>query len=183
MAFMGTYWEAFCSRLRNAASRREVFRRSDDYHRIFSWGDEQPEDAQFKAGSVHERAMQMLLASKLEAAVRSRIADDKKADRKRRGALRKAAFFIARGVYLKELAAYGALLSSANAATTAGEVQSVAARVDALVEKQFGVVVKVFDKAMTTHVKSSGGDMDAALKNTKFARDFENEVQSITSKT
>jgi hypothetical protein len=180
MAFMGIYWEAYCSKLRNAASRREIFRRGDDYHRIFSWGEDQPEDTPLVAENVRERAIQILLAGILESKVRSRIADDRKADRGRRGALRKAAFFISRGIYLKETDAISKLLVKADSAGGAGDLQRIAGLIDSLVSKNFGLVVKAFDKAIERYLKDNGGDADSALKNTKFAREFEKGVVSMT---
>lgn len=178
MAFMAVYWEAFASRLRNAASRREVFRRGDEYHRIFSWGEEQPEDTPITAEDVHERAIQMLLAAKLESLVRSLIAADEGADRKRRGALRKAAYFIARGIYLRQAAKFQSLLAEAKAESTAQNLQAITNKAGPVAEASFKSVVKVFDKTIEAHLKSSGGDMDAALKNTKFAREFEAQVKA-----
>lgn len=176
MAFMGIYWEAFASRLRNAASRREVFSRGDEYERIFSWGEEQPDEAPLKAETVHERAVQILVASKLESVVRSLIAADGKADKKRRGALRKAAFFIARGLYLKQQGDFVVIMEEAKAETAAIKLQGIINKIEPLANKQFSVVVKTFDKAIEAHIKSIGGDTDAALKNTKFAKDFEAQV-------
>ncbi len=176
MAFMGVYWEAFASRLRNAASRREVFSRGEEYERIFSWGEEQPDETPLKAESVHERAVQILVASKLESVVRGLIAVDGKADKKRRGALRKAAFFIARGLYLRQRSDFNTLLDEANAEASAAKLQIIISKIEPLANKQFPVVVKAFDKAIEAHIKSNGGDTDAALKNTKFAKDFETQV-------
>lgn len=181
MAFMGVYWEAFASRLRNAASRREVFSRGEEYERIFSWGEDQPDETPFKAETVHERAVQILVASKLESVVRSLIAADGKADKKRRGALRKAAFFIARGLYLRQQGEFTSVLDEAKAETGAAKLQTTIYKIEPLANKQFSIVVKAFDKAIEAHIKSNGGDSDAALKNTKFAKDFEALVLAAKS--
>jgi len=176
MAFMAVYWEAFTSRLRNAASRREIFRRGDEYYRIFSWGENQPDEVPIQAETASERAVQMLLAARLESTVRERISDVS-ANRKRRGNLKKAAFFIARGVYLKEKASFGKFLGSARSKVSVSMAKEFAKSVDELVSKQFDLVVRAFDKAVKAHLKSTGGDSDAALKNTRFARDFESAVE------
>lgn len=176
MSFMAVYWEAYSSRLRNAASRREIFRRSDEYYRIFSWGAEQPEDSPLKAENAHERAIQMLVASTLEATVRSKIAEDKKVDRKRRGSLQKAAFYISRGIYLKEKSQFQALLITATDTTSASEAKDITTKIKTFAEKHFAETVKLFDKTLPAYVKSSGSDADAALKNTKFAKDFEFQI-------
>ncbi len=182
MAFMAVYWDSYSSKLRNAASRREVFRRSDErrsdeYYRIFSWGAEQPEEAQFKAETAHERAIQMLVASTLEATVRSKIAEDKKADRKRRGSLQKAAFFIARGVFLKEKSQIQTLLATAADTTSVAKAKIMGSKVKALADKHFLEIVKIFDRTLLAYVKGSGSDADAALKNTKFAGGFEAQIE------
>lgn len=181
MAFMGIYWDAFASRLRNAASRREIFSRGEEYDRIFSWGDEQPEESPLKAANVHERACQMLVASKLESAVRTLIASEAKTDKKRRGVLRKAAFFIARGIYVRQRSEFATLLEEANGETSASRMQAVINKIESLAKKHFQVVVKTFDRAIEIHIKSTGGDSDAALKNTKFAKDFDTMVFSAKS--
>ncbi|HBJ87288.1 MAG TPA: hypothetical protein DDZ88_26215 [Verrucomicrobiales bacterium] len=177
MAFMAVYWEAFTSRLRNAASRREIFRRGEEYYRIFSWSDDQPEETLFTADSPRERAMQMLLASTLESTVRKLIADTK-TDKKRRGALKKAAYFIARGIYLKESANFLAALKGVlMAASSVAKAKELEESVEAVAAKHFENVVKVFDKTMISYVKAAGGDDDAALKNTKFAKAFEDALK------
>jgi hypothetical protein len=178
MAFMAVYWEAFASRLRNAASRREVFRRGEEYYRIFSWGDDQPEETPLLAIDVHERAIQILLAAQLESEVRSLIAADEGSDRKRRGALRKAAYFIARGIYLRQEKKFLELLDRMKNQRSAQELQRISNEIAPIAKSQFTATVRAFDKAMETHIKSAGGDMDAALKNTKFARDFEAQKPS-----
>jgi hypothetical protein len=177
MAFMAVYWEAYSAKLRNAASRREVFRRSDEYYRIFSWGAEQPEDTPLKAETDQERAVQMLISSSLEASVRAKIAEDKKADKKRRGSLQKAAFFIARGIFLKEKPQFQAWLADAENTTSVTAAKGLATKVKAFADKHFADLVKLFDKTLSAYVKTSGGDADAALKNTKFAKEFESQIE------
>ncbi len=176
MAFMAVYWEAYSAKLRSAASRRDVFRRSDEYYRIFSWGEEQPEEIPLKAETSPERAIQILIASSLEASVRAKIAEDKKVDKKRRGSLQKAAFFIARGIFLKEKTQFDTWLADAVNTTTVAAAKALAANVKATADKHFADLIKLFDKTISAYVKASGGDADAALKHTNFAKEFESQI-------
>ena len=178
MAFMAVYWEAFTSRLRNAASRREVFRRGEEYDRIFRWGQDQPEETTFTAGDAKERAGQILAAYALESRVRNLIAEVN-ADKKRRGALKKAAYFISRGIFLRQRELLLSKLSAffGEPAGVAGAKQ-LHSDVSKVADQEFERVVKVFDSALTKHVKTSDGDEDAALKNTKFAKAFEEALMN-----
>ena len=119
----------------------------------------------------------MLVASTLEATVRSKIAEDKKADRKRRGSLQKAAFFIARGVFLKEKSQIQTLLATAADTTSVAKAKIMGSKVKALADKHFLEIVKIFDRTLLAYVKGSGSDADAALKNTKFAGGFEAQIE------
>lgn len=173
MAFMAVYWLGFTSKLRNSASRREIFSRGDEYEYIFSWGDEEPEEIPFHAAGVCERALQILAASRLEGVVRQRIADSTK-DRRKRGALRKAAYFLARGAYLLNQQTIDNDLQQ----TIAGDlsqtlVKDFVERMDAFASASFAKLVVVFEQALDDYTKEHGVDADAALKNTKFAKEFE----------
>jgi len=86
MAFMAVFWEGFASRLRNSASRREIFRKGDEYREIFSWGEDQPEISRCPAINVHHRAIQILTATRIEYELRRKIAEFDTDKAKRRSA-------------------------------------------------------------------------------------------------
>jgi hypothetical protein len=177
MAFIAVFWEAFASKLRNSASRREIFRKGDEYLEIFSWGDDQPEATRYPAETIKHRAVQMLAAAQIEGALREMIAESE-GDRKRRGALRKAAYFLARAVYLQNRAEIEAEIKNLNGVTfNQPSAQEFSQKIKKLVGQSYTGVVKIFDQAMKAYVDSEGGDEDAALKNTKFAKALEKAVK------
>ena len=51
-----------------------------------------------------------------------------------------------------------------------------------LVGQSYASVVTDFDQTMQTYLKAEGGDEDAALKNTKFAKDLEKAVKGKQGK-
>lgn len=57
----------------------------------------------------------------------------------------------------------------------------MAKKMEILANRHFSSVVKIFDKSVTAYLKTNGGDADAALKNTTFAREFEAEIQAAES--
>jgi hypothetical protein len=176
MAFIAVFWEGFASKLRNSASRREIFRKGDEYLEIFSWGDDQPETTRYRAETVKHRAIQMLAAAQIEAAMRNLIADSE-GDRKRKGSLRKAAYFLARAVYLQNRADIdGEIKSLDGAAFNQPSAQEFSRKIIKRVGQSFADVVKIFDQTMQTYLDAEGGDEDAALKNTKFATAVERAV-------
>ena len=181
MAFMAVYWEHFTSKLRNSASRREVFSRGEEYERIFSWGDEEPEEAPYHAADVGERAVQILVATKLEGAIRQQIAETAKDNRKQRGALRKAAYFLARGVYLLNQQVIENDLRTISSTTppTQQLMEALAKRMDAIAVNSFKKLVRAFEQTVGTYTEKHGGDADAALKNSKFAQEFERNVKGL----
>jgi hypothetical protein len=177
MAFIAVFWEAFASKLRNSASRREIFRKGDEYLEIFSWGDDQPEATRYPAETIKHRAVQMLAAAQIEVAMREMIADSE-GDRKRRGALRKAAYFLARAVYLQNQAEIEAKIKSLNGLTfNQPSAQEFSHKIKKLVGQSYIGVVKIFDQTMKGYLEAEGGDEDAALKNTKFAKALEKAVK------
>lgn len=179
MAFMAVYWDLFTSKLRNSASRREVFSRGDEYGYIFSWGEDEPEETPFHAADVSERAVQILAASRLEATVRQQIADSTQ-DRKKRGALRKAAYFLARGVYLlNQKDILDTLHNTITSGLTQASVKSLAENMDSVAVKSFSKLVAAFEQSVEAYIKERGGDADAAFKNTKFAKQFEETVKRL----
>lgn len=180
MAFMAVYWEHFTSKLRNSASRREVFSRGEEYERIFSWGDEEPEEAPCHAADVLERATQMLVATRLENSIRQQIADTTRDNIKQRGALRKAAYFLARGVYLLNKKTIDDDLRKTIAEEVSQQkMEALADRMKSLAMSSFNKLVLVFEQSVKIYTTRHGADADAALKNTKFAQEFEKEVNKL----
>jgi hypothetical protein len=183
MAFIAVYWEGFASKLRNSDSRREIFRKGDEYVEIFSWGEDQPEASRRPAANVRERAVQFLAAAEIEQAIRVKIVDSK-GDRKRRGALRKAAYFLARSAYLKNESAISKLITELIAGQFNQEsTKEFAGATRALAEKNYPDAVKAFDQTMQAYLKAEGGDEDAALKNTKFALQLEKAIKGKQAET
>jgi len=45
-------------------------------------------------------------------------------------------------------------------------------------DKSFSGIVKIFNKTMKSYLESEGGDEDAALKNTKYAKALERAVKA-----
>ncbi len=177
MAFIAVFWENFASKLRNSASRREIFRKGDEYLEIFSWGDDQPESTRYPAETVKHRAIQILAAAQIEQAMREMIAASK-ADRRRQGALRKATYFLARASYLQNRAVIEAEMKSHyDTAFNQQSAQEFSERIRRLVGQSRAGVVRILDQAMHAYLRTEGGDEDAALKNTQFAKTLETAVQ------
>jgi len=184
MAFMAVYWPTYASRLRNSASRKVFFSRSDEYYKVFGTVDDTPAVAEQSSeltlanGEViglvpaRRRAMEILAACAIETVCRKAIAETP--DKRRRGSLRKAAYFLSRLVYLggkKEIDGQIAKTVSAepnprDASKLYGEAGKVALRL-------FPSAVRRFDDGMKAYLAKSGGDEDAALKNTAFAESLE----------
>lgn len=180
MAYMAVYWTTFASRLRNSASRKVFFSRSDEYNKVFQTRDETATDnddnvQQTSSGEVftlvpaNQRAMEMLAAHKIELVSRQAIAATP--DKRRRGSLRKAAYFLSRLIYCEGKREIDAQIAKASieeanpkdARILNEEVGKVAIRL-------YPSAVKRFDEGMKAYIANSGGDEDAALKNTEFAK-------------
>jgi hypothetical protein len=176
MVFIAMFWEGFASKLRNSASRREIFRRGDEYTEIFSWGGDQPESSRYRAENVRERAVQMLVATQIEQAVRQKIADST-SDRQRRGALRKAAYFLVRVVYLMNREGIdNKIIKAKGEPSNQQATQTFATEIRQIVDRSYIESVKHFDQTMKAYLAEEGSDDDAALKNTKFAVKLEKAV-------
>lgn len=180
LAFMAVFWENFTSKLRNSASRREIFSRGDEYDRIFSWGDDQPDETPVRAANVTERALQIFVASRIEGAIRQKIAAHKSGNTKRThgGSLKKAAYFLARGVFLDHRQTIEeALKDSTLSDLTEGKSKQLAKRMDDIVAASFANLVLAFEGAVSAYTLQNGVDADAALKNVRFATEFETKVR------
>jgi hypothetical protein len=113
--------------------------------------------------------MEMLAAHKIELVSRQAIAATP--DKRRRGSLRKAAYFLSRLIYCEGKREIDAQIAKASieeanpkdARILNEEVGKVAIRL-------YPSAVKRFDEGMKAYIANSGGDEDAALKNTEFAK-------------
>ena len=184
MAFMAVYWPTYASRLRNSASRKVFFSRSDEYYKVFGTVDDTPAVAEQSTeltlanGEIIElvparrRAMEMLAACAIETVCRKAIAETP--DRKRRGSLRKAAYFMSRLIYLRgKKDIDGQLATAVGAEPNPKDARKLYAEVGKVAVRLFPTAVKRFDEGMKAYIAKSGGDEDAALKNTAFAESLE----------
>lgn len=174
MAYMGVF-RGECSKLRNSLSRREFFRQGEDYYRVFNLrgpeGEEQPGPLPdgFEAKDVaNERALEILAARCIEEACRKRIAGVMKQER---GPLKKGAFYLARIVFKQHndeiQTGIAKLKDVERKPNVAKKLMDVASN---LGQKGFDRARHVFEEAIKDYLKKEGGNEDAALKNTEFAR-------------
>ena len=175
MAYLGVF-TGFCSKLRNSLSRREFFRQGDRYYEAFNLrgeeGDAQPgplPDGFVPNESTNVRALQILAARCLEESCRSGIAGIQ--DKRERGSLRKGAYYLARIVYLRQQSQIEDLVAKAS---PEGRKADVARELIGAVTKVGGVTFdearNLFKHALKDYLASMGGNEDAALKNSEFAR-------------
>jgi len=175
MAYLAVFMGA-SSRLRNSLSRREFFRQGDDYYRAFnlrgSDGDAQPGALPdgFKPGEpANQRALQILAARSLEEGCRSGIADIQSTQE--RGSLRKGAYYLARCIYLKHQAKIDELVSMAAREARKAEVaRKLIDEISGVVKASFNNARKLFQEALKDYLEKEGGNEDAALKNSLFAK-------------
>ena len=175
MAYLAVFMGA-SSRLRNSLSRREFFRQGDDYYRAFnlrgSDGDAQPGALPdgFKPGEpANQRALQILAARSLEEGCRSGIADIQSTQE--RGSLRKGAYYLARCIYLKHQTKIDELVSMAAREARKAEVaRKLIDEISGVVKASFNNARKLFQEALKDYLEKEGGNEDAALKNSLFAK-------------
>ena len=175
MAYLAVFMGA-SSRLRNSLSRRDFFRQGDDYYRAFnlrgSDGDAQPGALPdgFKPGEpANQRALQILAARSLEEGCRSGIADIQSTQE--RGSLRKGAYYLARCIYLKHQTKIDELVSMAAREARKAEVaRKLIDEISGVVKASFNNARKLFQEALKDYLEKEGGNEDAALKNSLFAK-------------
>ncbi len=169
--FMG-----YCSKLRNSLSRREFFRQGDDYYRVFNLqgpvGEEHlgalPDDFTPDI-PANQRAMEILAARCLEEGCRSGIASIK--DKQKRGSLRKGTFYLSRIIYLKEKAGIDDLIRESSLRERKATVtRHLIEEISPIVDRSFADACDVFRQTMKDYLGKEGGNEDAALKNSAFAR-------------
>ncbi len=165
-----------CSKLRNSLSRREFFREGNDYFRVFNLkGDEvgvQPgplPDGFVPTEKANLRALQILAARVLEEACRASIGSI--LDKQVRGSLRKGAYYLARIIYLKKKSEIDPILAAAATQERRADVsRNVLDSVSAIAKSSVESSRKVFAQALKDYLAKEGGNEDAALKNSAFAK-------------
>ncbi|MBM4031583.1 MAG: AIPR family protein [Planctomycetes bacterium] len=178
MAYLGVFG-GHCSRLRNSLSRREFFRQGDDYYRAFNLrgaeGESQPgplPDGFVPDEYTNLRALQILAARCLEECCRRGIASIQ--DKRERGSLRKGAYYLARIVYLRQRGRIDGILAGASKAERKADLaRHLMGEVTKIGEQAFGEARNLFKGALKDYLASLGGNEDAALKNSEFARRVE----------
>lgn len=160
----------------HAASRREFFRQGDDYYRAFNLrgpdGDSQsgPLPDGFKPEEpANQRALEILAARSLEESCRLGIAGIQ--PKQERGSLRKGAYDLARIIYLKQQAKLDRLVAEAAKHERKADVsRKLNDVISGIVKTFFDDARKLFQQALKDYLDKEGGNEDAALKNTEFAK-------------
>ncbi len=165
-----------CSKLRNSLSRREFFREGNDYYRVFNLrGEEvgvQPgplSDGFVPTEKANLRALQILAARVLEEVCRESIGSIQ--DKRERGSLRKGAYYLARIIYLKKGGEIDQILGgAASKDRKPTESRRVVESVSKIAKASIDSARKVFAQALKDYLAKEGGNEDAALKNSAFAK-------------
>jgi hypothetical protein len=175
MAYLAVFM-GVCSKLRNSLSRREFFRQGDEYYRAFNLrgpeGDEQPgalPDGFTPSEPANRRALQILAARCLEEGCRDGIAAI--VDKQERGSLRKGAYYLARIIYLKQQSRIDDLIVNASPQDPKAAVaRKLVNAISAIAKASQEEARKVFRQALRDYLAKEGGNEDAALKNSEFAK-------------
>jgi hypothetical protein len=183
MAYLGVFM-GYSSKLRNSLARREFFREGDDYYRAFNLrgpdGDAQPgqlPDGFIPDEHTNRKALQILVARCLEEICRNEVAGIQ--DKHDRGSLRKGAYYLARIVYLRNKDRVDKLIiDSGSLERKAGVARQVVETVNKIGSAAFDQARQLFAGALTAYLKTNGGNEDAALKNSEFAR----QVDALATK-
>ncbi len=175
MAYLGVFM-GNCSKLRNSLSRREFFREGDDYYKAFNLRGEEGEtqpgplpDGFALNENANPRALQILAARCLEEICRSGISAI--LDKRERGSLRKGAYYLARIIYLKQQKHIDDLVSKTSPQIRKADVaQKLIDPVTKSGKDTFNDARNTFNQALEGYLAKEGGNEDAALKNSAFAR-------------
>jgi hypothetical protein len=182
MAFMGVFWRGFASKLRNAVSKKEFFRRGEEYAEVFSWGVETDPAPRFPAATPKERGLQFVAATSIVELVRAKIVEAG-IDTVRRRSLRKAAFFLSRACYVRGKQEIDAALAAAVAESEDKKsAETLKKSVEQIAEARFAEGLAIFVDTMAEYIKTTTVDEDSALKNTKFSILFEERLESTPRK-
>ncbi len=161
-------FKQYTSKLRNSASKREVFREGGDYEDIFS-----PFAEDFEDGTaMRRRALEFTAAWLIHQAVAAKI-DQSAHGRREKGPLRKAAYYLVSGIRSAGEVKLDALLDSLTEAEPSSSAREQLRKVCAgLVDEKFGSLVIIFNHELGQYLEQAGGTEDAALKNSAFAAAF-----------
>ncbi len=185
MAYLGII-EGQCSRLRNSLSRREFFRQGEAYFRAFNLRGESgklepgqlPDNFQPDETS-NRRALEILVARILEEVCRNGIVAI--TDKRERGSLRKGAYYLARIVYLQRESDIRVALESAVAQSRgAAATKVLIEEIRSIGVASFTNARQIFEKTLTEYVDVEGGNEDAALKNSDFAKRIDNAAKQTS---
>ncbi|MBI4024684.1 MAG: AIPR family protein [Verrucomicrobia bacterium] len=170
-----------CSKLRNSLSRREFFRQGEDYYKVFNLrgaiGEAEPGPLPdgFDVGDpanmekANLRAMQILAARVLEEECRSSIGAIQ--DKRKRGSLRKGAYYLARIVYLQQQKEIDEVLAEVARQERKVEIsRKVITSVTDVAKRVTDHCQEIFYQAVQDYLQKEGGNEDAALKNSAFAQ-------------
>lgn len=185
LAYLGVFWEQ-ASKLRNSLSRREFFRRNDedsDYAKVFA--------LQLTADGVldssaepqcRERALQFIAAHFLVQGCREKVASISSVSRK--GALRKAGFYLAGIIHARYQSDLEKVIKTAAAESPSAKVvDSLLSELTKRVDMGFSQAVSIFESELKVFVEVNGKDEDAALKNSEFAKMVFKAAKSIPVET
>jgi hypothetical protein len=175
MAYLAVFMGS-SSRLRNSLSRREFFRQGDDYYRAFHLRGDSGDDSPgalpdgFQPGEpANRRALQILAARRLEEDCRSGIGNIEA--KEVRGSLRKGAYYLARVIYLKHKREISELiLKAATQDRKADVARKFIKEISNFVAASFDDARNLFQQVLKDYLVQKGGNEDAALKNTEFAK-------------
>jgi len=186
MAYLGVF-RGFASKLRNSLSRREFFRQGDEYYKAFNLRGEEGETQPGPLPEVFEpnehsnhRALQILVARCLEESCRSAIAAI--GDKQEKGSLKKGAFYLARIIYLKEQSYIDDLITTASSQERKADVARKL--IEAVTKKgneSFDAARGTFNDGLLNYLATEGGNEDAALKNSQFAKRIDESTKQENS--
>jgi len=174
MAYLGVF-DGKCSKLRNSLSRREFFRQGDEYYRVFNLrgpeGEAQPgqlPDGFEAKEAASQRALEIVAARCIEEACRKRISDVVKQER---GPLKKGAYYMARIVFKQHEKEIRDLVAARKDSDRKPDVaKKLIVAISKLGNLGFDSARLVFEQALKEYLVRDGGNEDAALKNTEFAK-------------
>ena len=158
----------YTSKLRNSASKREVFREGGEYDDIFRpfAGDFEDEAA------MRRRALEFTAAWLIHQAVAGKI-DQSAKGRREKGPLRKATYYLVSSIRASGRAELDVLLDRlADGEPSSSAREQLRKSCMQLVDGHFGRMVDIFNRELEQYLKDAGGTEDAALKNSAFADKF-----------
>ncbi len=172
LSYLGVFSKQ-ASKLRNSLSRREFFRRNDEdseYAKVFALSlDTDGSLALSTEQQSRERALGFVAAHVLVQSCREKVALISASNRK--GALRKAGFYLAGIVHSRnEVVLQTAIQEAAAQPPSVRVAQNLVSTFRKCVDVHFAQAVHTFERELRDFVDVNGKDEDAALKNSDFAK-------------